>query len=437
MIQALGQSFAIRLFLLTYCHQVLHSSAIAEEGKTEFNVTTASHLKRADKSIEQIMSDHDKDKADSENQDQVDLEKQQQGQGDNSTSHENDDHNNKTAIIARNKSTTHQKKHVLPILDWITQNFDWSWFTATQSTGGIATTLSLCPKPFRGIQTIGTTIFIFNIILFLLFATFLLIRWIRRPETLKKSFVHPPGCYFFGSFWLTLATMILNMQRYALPHTTGDWMIVTIRVLFWLYAGMTLLSASIHMVMIWKFVRISAVEFPAAAFILILNVMLTGTVAGDISLDQPPNQRLPIMVAGVAYQGLGWIMCMFFLTFTIGNLLEKGWPVANLRTGLFIMVGTSGFTIVALIGVARAAPMGYGYFATHPTAGEVVMILATWVGVFLWLFTFFVFLLAFMITMATVFRKEDGKWKLGLSWHNSAWGKPEFVGCVLLKLTFS
>ena len=129
-------------------------------------------------------------------------------------------------------------------------------------------------------------------------------------------------------------------------------------------------------------------------------------------------------------------MCMFFLTFTIGNLLEKGWPKENLRTGLFIMVGTSGFTIVALIGCARAAPMGYGYFETHPIAGEVVLIMATWVGVFLWLFTLFVFLLAFMITMATVLSKEDGKWKLGLSWHNSAWGKSEFVRYVMLRLTF-
>lgn len=346
----------------------------------------------------------------------------------------NDHHNNSngiTATVANNKDTSpssssqrqqQTQKHRLPLLDWITANFNWSWFTCTQSTGGIATTLSACPKPFSGILTLGTIIFLFNIFLFLLFCTFLLIRWTRDPASIRRSFTTRPECFFFGSFWLTLATMILNMQKFAVPHT-GAWMLVTVRVLFWMYAAVSLLSASVHMVVIARWVPVKAVEFPAAAFILILNAMLTGTVAGDIAGDQPPDQRLPIMVAGVAYQGLGWIMCVIFLTFTIGNLLENGWPMVNLRTGLFIMVGTSSFTIVALISIARAAPMGYGYFATHPTAGEVVLILATWVGVFLWLFTFFVFLLAFMITMATVFRKEDGRWKLGLSWHNSAWSE--------------
>lgn len=350
---------------------------------------------------------------------------------------ERNDHNNNsngiTATVANNKDTSpssssqrqrqqQTQKHRLSLLDWITANFNWSWFTCTQSTGGIATTLSACPKPFSGILTLGTIIFLFNIFLFLLFCTFLLIRWTRDPASIRRSFTTRPECFFFGSFWLTLATMILNMQKFAVPHT-GAWMLVTVRVLFWMYAAVSLLSASVHMVVIARWVPVKAVEFPAAAFILILNAMLTGTVAGDIAGDQPPDQRLPIMVAGVAYQGLGWIMCVIFLTFTIGNLLENGWPMVNLRTGLFIMVGTSSFTIVALISIARAAPMGYGYFATHPTAGEVVLILATWVGVFLWLFTFFVFLLAFMITMATVFRKEDGRWKLGLSWHNSAWSE--------------
>lgn len=110
-------------------------------------------------------------------------------------------------------------------------------------------------------------------------------------------------------------------------------MITTIRVLFWIYAGISLTSAAIHMVIIAKYVPLKIIEFPSPAFILILNAMLTGTVAGAIAEKQPVEHRVAIMVAGVAYQGLGWIMCMIFLTFTIGNLLEKGWPAVNIRGG--------------------------------------------------------------------------------------------------------
>jgi tellurite resistance protein TehA-like permease len=122
------------------------------------------------------------------------------------------------------------------------------------------------------------------------------------------------------------------------------------------------------------------------------------------------------MVAGVAYQGLGWTVCVFFLNLLIARLLAKGWPAPNARQGLFIMVGTSGYTIVALIGIARAASKtSYGYFNTHPTAGEVLLIVATWMGIFLWVFTFWVFSLAVCINLFGLFEKKDGRWQTSVS----------------------
>lgn len=86
------------------------------------------------------------------------------------------------------------------------------------------------------------------------------------------------------------------------------------------------------------------------------------------------------------------------------------------------MVGTSGYTIVALIGIARATnPLPYGYFNTHPMAGEVLLIVATWFGIFLWLFTCWVFFLAVCINLFGLFEKKDGKWQLSISFSNVAW----------------
>lgn len=87
------------------------------------------------------------------------------------------------------------------------------------------------------------------------------------------------------------------------------------------------------------------------------------------------------------------------------------------------MTGTSGFTITALIGIARAAPKNYGYFALHPLAGEVLLIVATWVGVFMWVFTFWVFGLAFWINVLEIFVKKEGKWTLNVAFTNVAWGE--------------
>lgn len=38
--------------------------------------------------------------------------------------------------------------------------------------------------------------------------------------------------------------------------------------------------------------------------------MLTGTFANLIASDQPPAQRMPIIVAGVTFQGLGFMVSL-------------------------------------------------------------------------------------------------------------------------------
>lgn len=70
-------------------------------------------------------------------------------------------------------------------------------------------------------------------------------------------------------------------------------------------------------------------------------------------------------------------------------------------------LGSTGFTIVALIGCARATPQGYGYFAAHPTAHEVLLIVANWAGIFMWVFTLWLFGVALAINLPGIFGRDD------------------------------
>ena len=320
-------------------------------------------------------------------------------------------------------------KYKLPWRTWLQERFSWSWFTCTQSTGGIAIALYECPKTFPGLRTIGSIIFIFEIVLYLLFTSLMLLRWKTNPSKIVKCFTAAPECYFFGSYLLSSATIIINM-RYGVPHA-GPWLVDAIRVCFWIYAAISLLITMIHFVVICRYAPFVAIQFAPPIFLLFLNAMLTGTVAASIAGGQPPEQRLPIIVAGVAFQGSGWITCLLLLPWFVANLMEKGWPPALLRPGLFITVGTSGFTIVALMGLARAAQIDYGYFAVHPIAAEVVLIVATWAGIFMWLFSFWLFGIAFCIFVLGLFSKKDGKWRLNLSFNNTWWSK---FGCISASL---
>ncbi|KAI1382735.1 voltage-dependent anion channel [Hypoxylon trugodes] len=287
-------------------------------------------------------------------------------------------------------------------------HFTWANFTCTQSTGGIAILLSLTPHQFHGLQTAGVVVFVLNLVIFSLFCVMMLLRFTLHPYTFKRSFTKTPELFFFGSFWLSNATFIICMQRFGVPHA-GDWIIVAIRVLFWIYAAVTLLYTTINWIVVAAKSPIDPLRIAPGVFLMIFNAMLTGTIASVIAGSQPPAQRLPILVAGIAYQGLGWIVSLMLLPWFLGTILRNGLGYPDHRPGLFMPVGSAGYTVISLIGCARYIPRGYGFFARFPIAADVLQILAVWVSIFLWLFAFWLFALAFVANAPVILPS----WKRG------------------------
>jgi len=119
--------------------------------------------------------------------------------------------------------------------------------------------------------------------------------------------------------------------------------------------------------------------------------MLSGTIASLIAPDQPPEQRLPIIIAGVTFQGLGILVSMIMYPIYLGHLMVDGLPAIDLRPGMFISVGPPCFTSLALIGMGNALPPNYSFFASHPIAIEVLQTVALFTACFLWSLGFWFF----------------------------------------------
>ncbi|KAK6433297.1 hypothetical protein LTR95_010524 [Oleoguttula sp. CCFEE 5521] len=296
----------------------------------------------------------------------------------------------------------HQPSKRQGYIEWIQDHFNWTWFTCTQSTGGVAIVLSECPKRFHGLDAIGTFVFILNIVIFLSFNALLITRWVTKPSTIRKCFTTPPECLLYGAWWLSLATIMMCTQRYGGPHC-GPWLDVAMRVCFWFYAACSFLSTTAQFIVIGHYTANFRLGSNSGVLLTVLHAMLTGTVASVVASTQPPHQRVPILIAGIGFQGYGWILSMLYMGHIMGWILENGWPPLNARPGLFMLVGTSGYTITVLLGSARSIPIGYGYFATHPSAPEVLTIVADWSSVFLWIFTFWAFCVALFISLADMF----------------------------------
>jgi tellurite resistance protein TehA-like permease len=85
----------------------------------------------------------------------------------------------------------------------------------------------------------------------------------------------------------------------------------------------------------------------------IFPAMLVGSLASTIAGTQPAEHALPILVAGLSYQGLGMILATIVCALYFGRLLTSGLPIDMSRPAMFIVVGSPSFSALALIGMAQ------------------------------------------------------------------------------------
>ncbi|KAF2491425.1 hypothetical protein BU16DRAFT_529947 [Lophium mytilinum] len=263
------------------------------------------------------------------------------------------------------------------------QHFTWAWFTLTMSTGGLATLLHAQTHKFPGLNTIGTIVFIFDLLLFASLTSAITARFILFPRAFRKSLHNPAESLFYPCFWLSISTVILGIQAYGVP-ACGPWLPVVLRIIFWIYVACTFSVAVVQYYFLFTAANLTFHSMTPAWILPVFPVMLSGTIASLIAPDQPPEQRLPIIVAGVTFQGLGILVSMIMYPIYLGHLMTDGLPAIDLRPGMFISVGPPSFTTLALIGMANALPPNYGFFATHPIAIEVLQTMALFTGCFLW-----------------------------------------------------
>ncbi|KAJ5769708.1 C4-dicarboxylate/malic acid transporter [Penicillium odoratum] len=106
------------------------------------------------------------------------------------------------------------------------RHITWAYFTLTMSTGGLASVFHSIPYRFPGLETIGTVVFLLNIILYLLIWSLILTRFYLHPRAFKASFLHPTEsfCLFRNNR--------LNISQYGIGHT-GSWPPDTVSIIFW------------------------------------------------------------------------------------------------------------------------------------------------------------------------------------------------------------
>lgn len=292
------------------------------------------------------------------------------------------------------------------------RHFTFAWYTVTMSTGGIALVLGLTPHRFRGLDTIGLVVFLFDLVCFVAISACLLLRFALYKNTFRKTLTRPREALFVSTFFLSLAALLSNAEKYGalfLPGWAQDGLAVFLRVTFWLYLSATFLVSVIqyHLLFSVKEQRRLTVHSMTPAWILpVFPVMLAGTIAAFDSPTQTPDRALSILSAGLAAQGLGFLVSIFMYATYLSRLMVYGLPAQ--RPGMFIAVGPPSFTCAALVGMANdvprifadAAVLDGGMLASPAMLADGVRLASLYSSVFLWGLSFWFFASALSAVVA-------------------------------------
>jgi tellurite resistance protein TehA-like permease len=221
------------------------------------------------------------------------------------------------------------------------KHFTWSWFECTMSTGALATLLGQQPFSFTGLKTIGKIFFILDLVLFVAFSALISYRFLKYRGALSKSLRHPHESFFFGTFWVSIAMILYSIQQYGVP-SSGPWLVRTLEVLFWLYAACVLIVAVFQYHVIFDTENLPVMEAMPAWILPVYPFLVLGPLAAVLEYSQPKSSALPILIGGITFSGLGWMVAFIMYTIYVTRLVNSELPPASKRPAMYVAVGPAG-----------------------------------------------------------------------------------------------
>ncbi|KAF2123373.1 C4-dicarboxylate transporter/malic acid transport protein-like protein [Dothidotthia symphoricarpi CBS 119687] len=315
--------------------------------------------------------------------------------------------NERTALLARPLKDTAVRTRWQERL----QHFTWAWFEVTMSTGGLATLLGQQPYTFTGLQTIGKTFFILNIVLFVVSSGCITYRFCNNKGSLMRSLHHPHESFYFGAFFVSVAIIFYGVQQFGVP-SCGPWLVKALEVSFWTQAGIVMLVAVFQYHVIFDEEQLPVSDAMPHWILPVYPFLILGVLGSSLLKDVSAGAGLPIFIGSLAFQGLGWTVAFFMLTIYVTRLVNSELPEAPKRPGMYVAVGPASYTANTLVTLGMQAPkhIPINFLGiTSFLVGDAFKAIGVVTGIFLWLVAFWFSALA---TVSVIFTAKDSHFTL-------------------------
>jgi len=299
--------------------------------------------------------------------------------------------------------------------------------------------IHVVPFRFHGIYALGCIFFLLNIVLFMFDVFMISMRFYLYPSTFRASFLHPTESLFIPAAVIGFGTILMNITQYGVGEKTGYWLEETMTMMYWIYCGLAVVFSFIIYLIMYvisfspQFIQSPAVltipRWSTQTFTIsqmtpvwifpAYPLLIVGPHAGQLSAKTNGNRSLDIIISGYTLQGIGFMVSLMIYSAFIYRLMTQKLPKESLRPGMFISVGPSGFTIAGVVtmgqNLPRVVPPNFMGAGNGAFAARVSMIMANWLGLWLWGLAFWFFFVSVGAHWSCAAR---GKMDFAMTWYS-------------------
>ncbi|KAK5997127.1 Malic acid transport-like protein [Cladobotryum mycophilum] len=238
--------------------------------------------------------------------------------------------------------------------------YQWTYFTMTMATGGIANVLHGLSYKASWITGVGVFFCLLNIILFVTNCILLSARFYLRPGSLTKSFTDQVESLFIPAFFVSIAVISINICQYGVPHC-GAWLLRTMEIIFWIYLSLSAIASSGLYLILWSTlifpVHMMTPTWVFPAYPLLLTAPFASNLIGSakragLGISQ---NAAAIAFSAVTAQGTGVLIALMISAAFLYRLMTQKLPRAVQRPGVFISIGPFAFTAAGIAQLGNQA----------------------------------------------------------------------------------
>ena len=238
----------------------------------------------------------------------------------------------------------------------IIRQFTPNWFTVSMGTGVVALIVSEFPMLKALTWQLGTGLWYFNILLFVLFSVLYGLRWAFYPHEAKQIFQHPSMSLFLGTIPMALATILNGFLKYGQP-IYGDTAVQIAQTLWYADVVLALLVAWSVPFAMYRHQEHALQQMTAVWLLPIVACEVAassgGLLLGHLAAD---THAVAILLGSYVLWGVSVLPAFAILTILMLRLVLHKLPEKELAVSSWLALGPIGTAALALLVLGHQAP---------------------------------------------------------------------------------